>query len=189
MSQITLQANLAGDLELKQSRNGNSYCQLVLAQSTRYLDGEEWKETGTKFWRVMIYGKQAEYLCSCDLPKGTKLVIVGDLTVEDRPEWTDNSGVVHEATTEVSIRAKSVSVEISNWYDIRIAKHASNNASAPVAKPTAPVAKPTAPVRSTASKKATRATAPAPAVAEEEDIFGALDDDTSNSDEAVDLWG
>lgn len=182
MSQITLQANLAGDLELKQSRSGNSYCQLVLAQSTRYLDGEEWKETGTKFWRVMIYGKQAEYLCSCDLPKGTKLVIVGDLTVEDRPEWTDNSGVVHEATTEVSIRAKSVSVEISNWYDIRIAKHASNNASAPVAKPTAPV-------RSTAPKKATRATAPAPAVAEEEDIFGALDDDTSNSDEAVDLWG
>ena len=184
MSQITLQANLTNDLELKQSKNGNSYCQLVLAQSTRYLDGEEWKETGSRFWRVMIYGKQAEYLCNCTLPKGTKLVVVGDLVVEDRPEWTDNTGVTHEATSEVTIRAKSVSVEINNWYDITVTKHPASGAT--VAQTVAPAPK----RQATTTKKA--ASTPKPVVKQEEpeeDIFGSLSEDSLGSDDTVDLWG
>lgn len=184
MSQITLQANLTNDLELKQSKNGNAYCQLVLAQSTRYLDGEEWKETGSRFWRVMIYGKQAEYLCNCTLPKGTKLVVVGDIVVEDRPEWTDNSGVTHEATSEVTIRAKSVSVEINNWYDITVTKHPASGAS--VTQTVAPAPK----RQATATKKA--AATPKPVVKQEEpeeDIFGSLSEDSLGSDDTVDLWG
>ena len=180
MSQITLQANLTNDLELKQSRNGNSYCQLVLAQSMRYLDGEEWKETGSRFWRVMIYGKQAEYLCNCTLPKGTKLVIVGDLIVEDRPEWTDNSGVTHEATSEVTVRAKSVSVEINNWYDITVTKHSASGAS--VTQTVAPTPK----RQATTTKKVAQVKAP---VQEDEDIFGGLDESSLDSDDTVDLWG
>lgn len=182
MSQITLQANLTNDLELQTSRNGNSYCNLVLAQSSRYLDGEEWKETGSKFWRVTIYGKQAEQLCACSLPKGTRLIIVGDLNVEDRPEWTDKTGVQHEATTEVSIRVKSVAVELCNWYDINVVKHQPSTTTQPAVT--------SAPKRTATAPKQVATKAPVKAQPAEEDIFGALDeDDALGTDDAVDLWG
>ena len=131
----------------------------------------------------MIYGKQAEYLCNCTLPKGTKLVVVGDLVVEDRPEWTDNSGVTHEATSEVTVRAKSVSVEINNWYDITVTKHPASGASVTQTVASAPKR------QTTTTKKAT----PAPKVVKqeqpEEDIFGSLTEDSIGSDDTVDLWG
>lgn len=82
MNIITLTGNICNVLELKQTNSGKAVCNLNLAVKRPYASDT------TDFIPIVVWGKQAEYLCMyCG--KGSKIAVSGVLTTR---KWQDKDG-------------------------------------------------------------------------------------------------
>ena len=93
---VTIQANLTRDPELRDSYNGNKVCSLGLACN----DKSSGKET-TLFINAVVFGKMAD-VCGKYLRKGSQVIVSGKLTMDN---WVDKEG---NKITSFSIITKSI---------------------------------------------------------------------------------
>lgn len=105
MARIELTGNLGGDAELKFAPSGDPVINFSVADTLnrRNKTTNEWEEVSTTWWRVALWGKQAENLVT-HLTKGTRVVVTGD--VHSR-EWTTDAG---EKRLSFDVKARSVGV-------------------------------------------------------------------------------
>lgn len=61
LNKIQLIGRLGQDPELKYTTTGKTYCNITIATSKNFKQGEEWKEK-TEWHRVTVWNKKAEYI-------------------------------------------------------------------------------------------------------------------------------
>ena len=100
--------NLGNDPELRYTPQGDAVTSLNVATNRRWTGGDGQPVEETTWFRVSVWGKQAE-ACNQYLSKGRQVLVEGRLT-PDRATggprlWTDNDG---NARASFEVRALSV---------------------------------------------------------------------------------
>lgn len=89
MNRITLSGRLCNDLDIKTTNEGKSVARFNFAVNRRFK--KEGKPEAD-FFQCVSFGKTAEVLEKCNVKKGTKLILWGEMQNND---YTDNAGVKH----------------------------------------------------------------------------------------------
>lgn len=92
---ITIIGNLGGDPEMKFAANGNPFTKFSVATNESYKDKDGNQVKNTTWWRVVVWGNQAES-CNTYLHKGSKVLCEGQM-VQDKETgsprmWQSGSG-------------------------------------------------------------------------------------------------
>ena len=74
--QITLVGNLGADPEMRSTQGGTEVCNLNVATSNKYRNRDGEMVDDTTWFRVAVWGKQAES-CAKYLEKGSKVLVTG----------------------------------------------------------------------------------------------------------------
>ena len=95
MADVTFTGNLTAAPEMKFSTAGKAFANFTVAENYRKKNQNgEWEDTGTAFWRVTVFGYQAEAVADT-LDKGMKVVVQG-------------RGELREYTTKEGAQGKSL---------------------------------------------------------------------------------
>lgn len=106
---IFLAGNLGQDPDLRYTPNGTARCQLSVATNERWTDQNGQTQKRTVWWRVSVWGKQAETV-SQYLSKGSQVFIEGRMDPD--PEtgaprlWTGRDGSPRASFEIVARRVK-----------------------------------------------------------------------------------
>ena len=77
MADVTFTGNLTAAPEMKFSNAGKAFANFTVAENYRKRNQNgEWEDSGTAFWRVTVFGYQAEAVADT-LDKGVKVVVSG----------------------------------------------------------------------------------------------------------------
>lgn len=77
MADVTFTGNLTAAPEMKFSNSGKAFANFTVAENYRKKNQNgEWEDSGTAFWRVTVFGYQAEAVADT-LDKGMKVVVQG----------------------------------------------------------------------------------------------------------------
>lgn len=77
MADVTFTGNLTAAPEMKFSNAGKPFANFTVAENYRKRNQNgEWEDSGTAFWRVTVFGYQAEAVADT-LDKGMKVVVQG----------------------------------------------------------------------------------------------------------------
>lgn len=77
MADVTFTGNLTAAPEMKFSNSGKAFANFTVAENYRKKNQNgEWEDSGTAFWRVTVFGYQAEAVADT-LDKGMKVVVSG----------------------------------------------------------------------------------------------------------------
>jgi single-strand DNA-binding protein len=87
--QLTLIGNLGNDPEMRYSNNGEAVANFSLAVSKSWTGANGQRQEKTTWFRVSIWGKQAEAV-STYLKKGSKAMVVGE--IEEPRVFADRDG-------------------------------------------------------------------------------------------------
>lgn len=105
---IIIAGNLGKDPEMKYLPSGDPVCSFSVATNRKYTDKSGQKVEETTWFRVSVWGKQAE-TCNQYLKKGSKVLIEGRLQADKATGgprlWTRQDGT---AGTSFEITAESV---------------------------------------------------------------------------------
>lgn len=92
---IVIVGNLGRDPEMRYTPAGKAVTNFSVATNRKYTGSNGEKVDETVWWRVSVWGKQAES-CNQYLSKGRKVLVEGRLTADPKTGgpriWTDNSG-------------------------------------------------------------------------------------------------
>jgi single-strand DNA-binding protein len=92
---LIIVGNLGGDPEMRYTPSGQAVTHLSVATNRRWTDGGGQQQEETAWFRVSVWGKQAE-TCNQYLSKGQKVLIEGRLTPDKETGgpriWTDQNG-------------------------------------------------------------------------------------------------
>lgn len=80
---LVLVGNLGRDPEMRYTPNGTAVTQLSVATSRKWTDASGQLKEETAWFRVSVFGKQAE-TCNQYLAKGRKVLVEGDLIVDEK---------------------------------------------------------------------------------------------------------
>src|SRR4029078_11822454 len=80
---LVLVGNLGRDPEMRYTPNGTAVTQLSVATSRKWTDASGQLKEETAWFRVSVWGKQAE-VCNQYLAKGRKVLVEGDLVVDEK---------------------------------------------------------------------------------------------------------
>lgn len=95
MADVTFTGNLTAAPEMKFSNAGKPFANFTVAENYRKKNQNgEWEDSGAAFWRVTVFGYQAEAVADT-LDKGTKVVVSG-------------RGELREYTTKEGAQGKSL---------------------------------------------------------------------------------
>ena len=95
MADVTFTGNLTAAPEMKFSNAGKAFANFTVAENYRKRNQSgEWEDSGTAFWRVTVFGYQAEAVADT-LDKGVKVVVQG-------------RGELREYTTKEGAQGKSL---------------------------------------------------------------------------------
>ena len=95
MADVTFTGNLTAAPEMKFSNSGKAFANFTVAENYRKKNQNgEWEDSGTAFWRVTVFGYQAEAVADT-LDKGVKVVVQG-------------RGELREYTTKEGAQGKSL---------------------------------------------------------------------------------
>ena len=95
MADVTFTGNLTAAPEMKFSNSGKAFANFTVAENYRKKNQNgEWEDSGTAFWRVTVFGYQAEAVADT-LDKGMKVVVQG-------------RGELREYTTKEGAQGKSL---------------------------------------------------------------------------------
>lgn len=97
---ITLVASLVGDIKYATYKkdNGEGFrASFSVAQNQSVFNREtnSYDELPPKFWNITVFDSVARSLEKSSIPKGAPLLIQGELTLREVPEYTDRNGIVH----------------------------------------------------------------------------------------------
>jgi|TARA_B110000263_G_scaffold243652_1_gene250678 single-strand DNA-binding protein len=81
-AKITLVGNLGQEPQLRYLANGQAVCNLSVATNEKWKDGEGESQERTTWWRVSVWGKQAE-ACSQYLDKGRQVLVEGRMNADE----------------------------------------------------------------------------------------------------------
>lgn len=76
MADITIQGNATADGALKFLPNGSAVLNFDIAENHRKKQGDTWVDDGTTFYRVAVWGKQAEILAD-HIRRGSRVLVAG----------------------------------------------------------------------------------------------------------------
>jgi single-strand DNA-binding protein len=97
MNKVILQGSVGADPELRYGANGSAVLNIRLATNDRYKNKEgEWQDS-TAWHRVVVFGKQAEFL-SKTVVKGAPIMLEGKLNYGSY----EKDGVKHYTTDVVA---------------------------------------------------------------------------------------
>lgn len=82
-SKVTLIGNLGRDPEMRYTPNGNAVTTFAVATSRKWTDSEGNPKEETLWWRVSVWGKQAE-TCNQYLVKGSKVYVEGEMIGDEK---------------------------------------------------------------------------------------------------------
>ena len=95
MADVIFTGNLTAAPEMKFSNAGKAFANFTVAENYRKRNQNgEWEDSGTAFWRVTVFGYQAEAVADT-LDKGMKVVVQG-------------RGELREYTTKEGAQGKSL---------------------------------------------------------------------------------
>jgi single-strand DNA-binding protein len=80
---VVLVGNLGRDPEMRYTPNGTAVTQMSVATSRKWTDASGTLKEETAWFRVSVFGKQAE-TCNQYLAKGRKVLVEGDLIVDEK---------------------------------------------------------------------------------------------------------
>ncbi len=104
---IILVGNLGADPEMRYTPSGQPVTHLRVATNRRWTDSNGQTQEETAWFRVSVWGKQAE-TCNQYLTKGSKVLVEGRLTADPKTGgpriWTGNDGIAR-AQFEMSAEA------------------------------------------------------------------------------------
>ncbi len=125
---IMIMGNLGRDPELSYTPQGTAVCKFTVATNERRRDKAGEQQDITTWFRVTVWGKQAENV-SKYLSKGRKVFVQGRLHVE---EWTDREG---KARQSLEVNASDVqfidSAGAGNVEGIPVRSHQGGGGGAP----------------------------------------------------------
>lgn len=104
---LVLVGNLGRDPEMRYTPNGAAVTSFSVATSRRYASADGTMKEETTWFRVSVWGKQAE-ACNQYLNKGSKVLVEGSLVPDENggPRvWTSNDG---KPRASFEVRALSV---------------------------------------------------------------------------------
>ena len=81
-NRVTLVGNLGRDPELRYTANGSAVCNLNVATNEVWKDSSGEQRKRTTWWRVSVWGKQAES-CSEYLSKGRPVLVEGRIRADE----------------------------------------------------------------------------------------------------------
>ncbi len=81
-NRVTLVGNLGRDPELRYTANGSAVCNLSVATNEVWNDSSGEQRKRTTWWRVAVWGKQAES-CSEYLSKGRPVLVEGRIRSDE----------------------------------------------------------------------------------------------------------
>jgi single-strand DNA-binding protein len=92
---IVIVGNLGRDPEMRYTPSGQAVTNFSVATNRRYTSSNGERVDETVWFRVSVWGRQAE-TCNQYLAKGRKVLVEGRLTADPQTGgpriWTDNSG-------------------------------------------------------------------------------------------------
>ena len=92
---IVIVGNLGNDPEMRYTPSGQAVTNLSVATNRQYTSNSGEKVKETTWFRVSVWGKQAES-CNTYLKKGSKVLVEGRMTQDNTTGgpriWTDNAG-------------------------------------------------------------------------------------------------
>lgn len=114
---ITLVASLVGDIKYATYKkdNGEGFrASFSVAQNQSVFNKEtnSYDELPPKFWNITVFDSVARSLEKSSIPKGAPLLIQGELTLREAPEYTDRNGVVHPKEIVNQIQVTNIGVLI-----------------------------------------------------------------------------
>lgn len=80
---LILVGNLGRDPEMRYTPNGTAVTSFPVATSRKYTDASGQVHEETAWFRVSVFGKQAE-ICNQYLAKGRKVLVEGELAVDEK---------------------------------------------------------------------------------------------------------
>lgn len=80
---LVLVGNLGRDPEMRYTPNGTAVTNFPVATSRKYTDASGQVREETAWFRITVFGKQAE-TCNQYLAKGRKVLVEGELIVDDK---------------------------------------------------------------------------------------------------------
>jgi single-strand DNA-binding protein len=102
---IIIVGNLGRDPEMRAAQNGNMVTSMNVASNRQYTNGAGEKVKETTWFRVSVWGAQAES-CNTYLKKGSSVLVEGELKPDKEtggPRVYESKGV-HGASYEVTAR-------------------------------------------------------------------------------------
>lgn len=92
---LVIVGNLGNDPEMRYTPSGQAVTNLSIATNRRWTSGDGQQQEETIWFRVSVWGKQAE-VCNQYLSKGRQVLIEGRLTADKETGgpriWTDQNG-------------------------------------------------------------------------------------------------
>lgn len=111
---IIIVGNLGRDPEMRYNQDGTPVTSINVATNKSYKDSVGSQNQITKWFRVAVWGAQAE-ACNQYLRKGSKVLVEGELQADPKTGcpriWIDKSG---NSQASFEVRAKSVKFLSSN---------------------------------------------------------------------------
>ncbi len=127
---LVLVGNLGRDPEMRYTPNGTPITNFPMATSRKWTDAQGQVKEETAWFRIAVYGKQAE-ICNQYLAKGRKVLVEGTLIVDEKTGgprvYTRKDG---SAGASFEVRASTVR--------FLSPKGESDSSAAPVSTPGAP---------------------------------------------------
>lgn len=100
MNKVILIGNLGQDAEPKYSNNGACILPLNVATNKTWFNKEsQQRETLTEWHKVVVFGKRAEGLVKCNLSKGDRVGVEGELRTR---QYQDRDGNQRYSTEVVA---------------------------------------------------------------------------------------
>ena len=109
MAQIAFRGNASKSPEMKFFDDGTAIAKASIAENhwRQNRQTNEWEQTGTTWWNVVVRGKNAERFAQ-NVDKGTRLVIFGRVTSRSYEKDGEK-----RSFTEVSVRDSSSSTQLN----------------------------------------------------------------------------
>ena len=101
---ITIVGNLGRDPELRYLQSGKAVANFPIAVSERWSDGNGGTKDRTTWFRITVWGNQAE-TCNQYLTKGSRALVVGTLVADENgnpKSWVKKDGSGAGASFEIS---------------------------------------------------------------------------------------
>ena len=104
MSNIVFAGNLTADPELKYTPQGKAVVNATVAVTPREKDGDTWKDGEAAFYRIAVWGQDAEHFAA-SAGKGVRVLVQGVL----KPRQYDKDG---QTRTSLDVQVTEIGLSV-----------------------------------------------------------------------------